>query len=60
MTPENPLLQAHGKTDSSGHTAKEQAQDVVRSLQIASLLERLHNAVVEVDKQLAATMVCNQ
>ena len=52
------LVQARGKTGSGDDSAREQAHDVVRSLQIASLLERLRSAVDEVDVQLAATLVC--
>ena len=50
-------VQEHGGSKSSTGIAEEQAQDLVRSLQTASLLGKLRSAVQNMDEQLAATMV---
>lgn len=53
-------LQRQDKSGSSNRKAEDQAQDLVRSLQIASLLGTLRSAVDKIDEQLAATMVCKR
>lgn len=50
-------VQGHGGSKYSTGSAGKQAQNLVRSLQTASLLGMLSSAVQEVDEQLAATMV---